>query len=281
MWIGRRFFICKCCPPFTFYLPEQLCAVLVARLAGESTSVDDECSILWVPLNNARVKLELVVHIRSFCEVPAGFRQGLLRSPTCGTYPQGLTWDTSCPVLFLILIAMQDILRGVVITVQFSPTVRARVPSNSEALLDNASTATTRLRRVLGSYLHDYRASLFRFAATECDERSPSCIQDALIQATFGGGTIGKIGSVLILFGGWCFRQIVTMQVFKHQRPVGLDESTRFFVQEVTASVAYLPIQARQFFLSACSSVTVLLATVYLAMSCFDLPFRVPIEAGT
>src|SRR2546425_5726163 len=140
MWIGRRFFICKCCPPFTFYLPEQLCAVLVARLAGESTSVDDECSILWVPLNNARVKLELVVHIRSFCEVPAGFRQGLLRSPTCGTYPQGLTWDTSCPVLFLILIAMQDILRGVVITVQFSPTVRARVPSHTEAFLDNAST---------------------------------------------------------------------------------------------------------------------------------------------
>ena len=24
--------------------------------------------------------------------------QGLLRSPTCGTYPQGLTWGTSCPV---------------------------------------------------------------------------------------------------------------------------------------------------------------------------------------
>src|SRR5713101_6950057 len=29
---------------------------------------------------------------------PMALRQGLLRSPTCGTYPQGLTWATSWPL---------------------------------------------------------------------------------------------------------------------------------------------------------------------------------------
>ena len=37
---------------------------------------------------------------------PMAESQGLLHSPTRGTYPQWLVWGTSCPILFLLLVAM-------------------------------------------------------------------------------------------------------------------------------------------------------------------------------
>src|SRR5436309_2193277 len=96
---------------------------------------------------------------------PMAESQGLLQSPTCGTYPQGLLWDTSCPNLALFLVAMQDILRGIVVTVQFRPTVRAGMPSHTEVFLDDTATSATGLRGAIGSDFHDGATSLFRFVA--------------------------------------------------------------------------------------------------------------------
>jgi len=124
---------------------------------------------------------------------PMAESQGLLHSPTGGTYPQWLVWDTSCPVLLLLLVAMQDILRSVVITVQFGPTVRAGMPSHTEVFLNDAPTAGTLLAGTVGSHFHDAAASLFRFAVAEGDKGSPACIQNTLIQATFRGGSIRHV----------------------------------------------------------------------------------------
>src|SRR5690349_12298526 len=105
-------------------------------------------------------------------------RQGLLHSPTCGTYPPWLVWGTSCPVgfLFLLLIAMQEIQGGIVVAVQFGPTVLTRMPALREVFLDDAATAGTLLRALLGGNFHDLATSLFRFVATERDKLPPGCI---------------------------------------------------------------------------------------------------------
>jgi hypothetical protein len=107
--------------------------------------------------------------------------QGLLHSPTSGTDPLGLMWDTSCPMNALTLVAMQDVFSSIVVTIQFSSTVRARVPSHTEVFLDNASTPTTGLRCAMRSHFHDGATSLFRFVATHRDEGSPACIQDTFL----------------------------------------------------------------------------------------------------
>jgi len=76
---------------------------------------------------------------------------------------------------------MQDILGGVVVSIQFSSAMGARMPSHTEVFLDNAPTPATGLRCAVGSHFHHATASLFRFAATYRDEGSPSCIQDTLV----------------------------------------------------------------------------------------------------
>ncbi len=50
--------------------------------------------------------------------------EGLLQSSH-----KGSLWDTSCPVLFLHVVALQDVSGCVLIPVQLTPTVRAGVPS--------------------------------------------------------------------------------------------------------------------------------------------------------
>src|SRR5712692_3530152 len=137
--------------------------------------------------------------------------QGLLHSPTSGTYPQWLVWGTSCPILFLLLVAMQEIERSVVITVQLRPTVRAGMPTHTEVLLDDASTAATGLAGLVGSHFHDRATSLFRFVARHHDKGSPACIQNTLIQATFGGGSIGHVLALLVLFRDWCRCHVLNM----------------------------------------------------------------------
>src|SRR6266571_9263611 len=164
------------------------------------------------------------------CEAPPVQARGLLHSPPDGTYPQRLVWDTSCPVLFLILVAMQDILGGVVITVQLSSTVRARVPSHTEVLLNDGPTPATGLAGIVRSHFHHAAASLFRFAVAEGDKGSPACIQDTLIQATFGGGSIRQVLALLVLFRGWCRGHVLDLQVLKHQCAILRDELARGFM---------------------------------------------------
>src|SRR6266571_1754455 len=175
---------------------------------------------------------------------------------------------------------MQDILRGVLVAVQFGPTVWAGVPTHTEVFLDDAPTTTTRLTCIMGSDFHDRATSLFRFIARHRDEGSPSCIQNTLVQAAFGGGSIGNILPIFVLFRFGTRRHVVNMQVLEDQGPVSLDQGLRFFVQKVTATVPHFARQSRQLFLGAEAPVTPLLASVDLLMRCFDLLFRLPIEAG-
>ncbi len=70
-------------------------------------------SVFYIPENGTRIVFS-VKH-------PMAFSQGLLHSPTDGTYPPGLVWDTSCPIYSsLLLVAMQDILRGVLVNVTWN-----------------------------------------------------------------------------------------------------------------------------------------------------------------
>ncbi len=193
--------------------------------------------------------------------------QGLLHSPTSGTYPPGLVWDTSCPILVLFLVAMQDILRGVIVAVQFGPTVRAGVPSDTEVFLDDAPTTTARLTCIIGSDFHDRATSLFRFIARHRDEGSPSCIQNTLVQATLSSGSVGNILLIFVLFRFRTRRHVVNVQVLEDQGPVGLDQGMRCFVQKVTATVTHFAIQSRQLLLGTPSTVTALLCAALIFSS--------------
>src|SRR5437588_3600987 len=140
-------------------------------------------------------------------------------------------WDTSCPVQTLTLVAMQDVFSSIVVTVQFSSTVRARVPSHTQVFLDDASTTTTGLRCAMRSHFHNGATSLFRFVATHGDEGSPACIQDTLIQAAFCGSTIGDVLPLLILFGSRSGRHVVDLQVFKDERTIVVHQLVRLLLQ--------------------------------------------------
>src|SRR5438034_2065983 len=126
-------------------------------------------------------------------------------------------WDTSCPVQTLLLVAMQDVFSSIVVTVQFSSTVWARMPSHTQVFLDDASTPTTGLRCAMRSHFHDGATSLFRFVATHRDEGSPACIQNRFVESALCGGTIGDVLALLTLFGSGSSRHIVNLQVFKDE----------------------------------------------------------------
>src|SRR6266446_1364100 len=206
-------------------------------------------------------------------------RQGLLRSPRGGTYPPWLAWGTSCPVRFLVLVAMQDIQSGVVIAIQGRTTVRTRMPTHAEVFLDNIATPGTCLARIMGSDFHHRATSLFRFVARDGDEGSPACIQNTLIQSAFGGGSIRKILALLVFFGSRGRRHVFNLQVLKHQRAILLDQFARGFVQEITASVAHLAKHPRQGFLGSVTATGAFLAPVNRAMSFLDLRFCTTIVA--
>src|SRR5207244_174966 len=78
----------------------------------------------------------------------------------------------------------------IVVAVQFGPTVWTRMPALPELFGDDAATAGTRLRGVLGGNFHDLATSLFRFVATERDKLSPACISNGLVEATLSGGSV-------------------------------------------------------------------------------------------
>ncbi len=122
----------------------------------------------------------------------------------------------------------------------------------------------------------DHATSLFRFIAGDRDEGCPACIQNTLIQAPFGGSSVGKILARFILFGFWCFRHSVDLQILKHQRAILLHKFPRGFVQEITASVAYFAVEPGQGFLGTPTPPGALLASMHHSMRLFDLLFRVP-----
>ena len=108
-------------------------------------------------------------------EAPHTKTQGLLHAPDIGSM-----WGTSCPVL-LFQVASQDVQRRVVVTIQFRATMGAGMPSDRQCFRYHALTSTALLAGVLWRDSYDFAASLFRFAATELYELSPTRIQNALI----------------------------------------------------------------------------------------------------
>jgi hypothetical protein len=73
-------------------------------------------------------------------------------------------------------------------------------------------------------------------------ELAQSIIQKALVQATLGGGSIGKIRPVLILFGLWTAYQVGEVQVFKDDDLVLLYELLGLLVMEVSSLIGYLAV---------------------------------------
>ncbi len=174
---------------------------------------------------------------------------------------------------------MQDIFRRIVVSIQFSSTVRARMPAHTEVFLDDATAPTACLTCLMGSDFDDRATSLFRFIACYRDEGSPACIQNTLIQAAFGGSSVRKILARFIRFGAWSFRHVVDLQILKHKRAILIHKLARGFVEEITASVAYFALEPGQYFLGAPSATGALLASMDQPMRLFDVLFRVPIEA--
>ena len=100
--------------------------------------------------------------------------QGLLRSPSGGTYPPWLTWDTSGPGLSLLPSTCQDGDGRIDVSIQDQPAMGADMHPAVQVLLDNATTTTTELTRLMGIDFDDGPASFCRFASTHRHEHAPS-----------------------------------------------------------------------------------------------------------
>jgi hypothetical protein len=96
------------------------------------------------------------------------------------------------------------------------------------------------LAGLLGIHLVDLAASVCCFARDDLHELSQPIVQDALVQASFGGGSIGERGCVLILFPFWTADQVSQVQVFKDDHLVLLHELLGLLVMEITATVGHL-----------------------------------------
>src|SRR5712692_5426719 len=200
--------------------------------------------------------------------------QGLLQGPD-----ERSLWDTSCPLVFLIV--SQDVAGRIVVSVEFSSTMGARVPAHREVFGHHPATSTAFLTGVLWGNAHDLAASLFRFATTERHELAPPGIQNAFVQPPLGSGSIGQIRPhCLVLLGSWCPCHIDDVKIFEHQHPIALDQLARLLMEKIAATMVHLAIQTRQLPFGALASMTVPLSPGDLLMRRLDLLFAGAIAAG-
>ncbi len=144
-------------------------------------------------------------------------------------------------------VSRQDIAGGVLVPVQLTTALRARMPSDGEVFGDQGAAAATGLRGVAWGDFDDGAASFFRFACRHPREVSPRGIQNTLVETAFGGCSVGqKRAGFLVLFRLGLGDHVGDLEVFKDERAILLDQAARLLMQEILATVPRLAVQCRQ-----------------------------------
>src|SRR6266487_2188085 len=106
-------------------------------------------------------------------------------------------------------------------------------------------TRAADLAGLVGIHRHDGTPGACSLGAHHAHELSPPSIMNTFVETTFGGSSIRKVLSLLVLLGFGTPDHVLFLQLLKGEELVLIDETARRLVLEVAALVAYFAMATR------------------------------------